>query len=121
MPLWAIKMLGVDRLLGYAVLFLEVAIKKLFERLEIETQDNIPLSTQVSIKIVEQNAKHPEASGKEKLANVTQEMVVGIGAHLIEVRSDVAKAGASAVKAGFFALTTAVFLRDSLSNEAKRG
>ena len=114
MPLWAINMLGFDRLLGYAVLFLEVALKKLFERLEIEMQDNIPLSTQVSTKIEEQNAKHPEATGKEKLANVAQGMVVGVGAHLVEVGSDAAKAGASAVKAGFFALTTAVYLRDSL-------
>lgn len=114
MQTWMIKLMGVDRLLAYAVLFLEVALGKLFERLEIETKDNIPLSTQVSLMIEEQNTKNPEASGKDKLANVAQGMVKGVGLHLMEVGSDVAKAGGTALKAGFFALTTAVFLRDTL-------
>lgn len=115
MPQWMISLMGVDRLLAYAVLFLETALKKLFAQLEIETADNIPLSEQVAKKIEEQNAEHPDASGKEKLANVAQGMVAGVGAHLVEVGSDVGKAGVAAVKAGFYALATSVFLRDSLN------
>jgi len=118
-PGWMLAMFTTQQLAELAVRVLTKVVEVLMTRLDVELADNEPLPDVMRRYITAENTNNPLSEGKDKLKNSVQNFVLGslkgAGAHLLEVGSDTAKAGGAALKAGIYALTTAVFMRESVS------
>ena len=112
-PLWMLKMFGMDRLLALAITALEIALAQALKQMKIEIADNHSLSLLVSDQNAMANIQNPQAEGAEKLKKSVGGFLNAVGIYSLEIGGDTRKAAFSGIKAGAYALATAVFMRDA--------
>lgn len=117
-PSWMLALFTTQQLANIAVKVLEKIVVIFIQRLELELADNRPLPELAREYIALENANNPALEGKDKLKNSVVNFIKGslrgVGKHSLEVGGDTITASGAALKAGIYALWTAVFMAEQV-------